>query len=381
MLGFAVSTAYWPGMISPAFVPRWGVIAIGVPLVSSMDPRTLPETIRWLMVFLLSLAGMSLMISPDRLSGYYEMMLILIVTAVFIAGAGLDSMDDVMAGLGYGLSASALIAAASPSPAVGLFQNSEVFAEFGALVFVWAIARPRLIIAAISLVPIVLCVSRIAILTAAIGVLFAFWPRSVASRILIIAALVLASVAMLFAFGMGKSISADHRLVLWGTAILTIINHPFGAGLGWFQAAMPQETFAHSDVLQVIAELGVGAVVVLFIPAIAVLSRRGNNAERALFLAVCFQATVSFPLHLPATAFVAALVAGYLVGGRDLVRVGQHFSRTADDEGQRRQDAAGRESALRCGRGCEPVPVRSFAANAAALHEGPDRLYSEPAGL
>ena len=57
VLGFAVSAAYWPGMLSAAFTPRWAVIAAGVFFVSSLDPRNIPESLRWTLLFLLAMGG------------------------------------------------------------------------------------------------------------------------------------------------------------------------------------------------------------------------------------------------------------------------------------------------------------------------------------
>lgn len=391
LLGLAVSIAFWPGMLSPAFGPRWAVLAIGLPLALAIDPRELPETIRWLLAFFLAIAAASIFVSPDRLTAYYEMMQIVIVAGVSVAAAGLDDSDKAMDGVAVGLMVSVMIALFGLSTAgdqgrggdvipTGLFLNSEVFAEFAALVFVWAAARMRPIAAAAALVPIALCNSRIAIATALIGVLYAYWPKSIAKGVALAACIGMVMVVMVFALGSYKIGTADHRIVIWGTAVLAFWHDPFGRGLGWFQAALPDEMFAHSDALQMLTELGVGAVAIIIIPIAALRKGRGTNAERALFVAVCFQSVVSFPLHMPASAFVAALVAGRLVGRRALVRVGEHVSRDVDDADQRRQAASDREYPVRSGRGGGAVSVRSGAENTAAVYPRSHRVDPEPRG-
>ena len=379
LLGLAVSTAYWPGMLSPAFGPRWAALAVGVPLAFSIDPRELPEPIRWLLAFLFTVATASVFISPDRPSAFYELMQIAIVAAVLVAAAGRDSIDDVMAGLAAGLVASSalLVYAYGDSPA-GLFLNSEVLAEFAALIAVWAFVRKWYITAASTLIPLAICQSRIAVLAVAVGLVFAYWPRSTRARAAIIAAIVAISAALLFASA-HKAGSADHRLILWGTAVVAFFHAPFGSGLGWFQAAQPESMFAHSDVLQMLVELGIGAAAIILLPIAALKQGRGTNAERAVFAAVCFQTMVSFPLHMPAGAFVAALVAGRLVGRRAVVRMGKPVGGVADDADQRRQAASDRKHLVRGGRGGGAVSVRSGAENTQAVYPKSHRLYPEGA--
>ena len=379
LLGLAVSTAYWPGMLSPAFGPRWAALAVGVPLAFSIDPRELPEPIRWLLAFLFAIATASVFISPDQPSALYELMQIAIVAAAFVAAAGRTSIDDVMAGLAAGLAASsALLVYNYGDKPVGLFLNSEVLAEFAALITVWAVVQKRYITAASTLVPLALCHSRIALLTVAVGLVFAYWPRSTRARAAVITAIVAVAAELLFASAY-KAGSADHRLILWGTAAVALFHAPFGSGLGWFQAAQPESMFAHSDVLQMLVELGIGAIAIVLIPIVALRKGRGTNAERAVLVAVCFQAVVSFPLHMPASAFVAALVAGRLVGRRAVVRMGEPVGRVADDADQRRQAAPDREYPVRSGRGSGAVSVRSSAENTQAVYPQPHRLYPKGA--
>jgi hypothetical protein len=378
ILGFAVATAYAPGLPQAAFSPRWMAMAIGLPIVSALDPRNIPESLRYVLIFSLALAAMTTTwVSPDPMTGYLELLFIAFICLAFLAGAGMDNLDNLMKGIGIGLAISAAGAlfglgleddrTGYTGKPVGLFYNSEIYAEFAALVFVWAIVRPKYLIAAVAAVPLAVCSSRVALLTSAIGMVYAFGPKSRWRMALVIVGLVAVAFAMLFTFGVDKMGSADQRIVLWGATILAWT--PFGHGLGWFHKGHPVEEFAHSDALQVIAELGIGGLALLAIPVMAFRGKRGNNAERALMVAVCVEMAVSFPLHFPATGFLAAVVAGLLVSARSGLHVGEPHRRSQDGASVQRPNAEGFGVASPGGRISRTIPFRSVSAAGAMVCE------------
>ena len=349
-----------------------------------MDPRNIPESLRYVLLFLLGVAAIATTwASPDPMGGYLELFFMVLLALAFLAGAGMASIDDLMAGIGTGLAVSTLITLFEYAPdsdqgrsgvapghasATGLFSNSEVYAEFAALVFVWAIARVRLMIAAVTLLPLMLCNSRIAILTAAIGALYAYGPKSRIKMAAAIGGLIVLAAALLFVFGLAKMGSADQRLVLWGATILAWTQ--FGHGLGWYNVAQPGLEFSHSDALQFIAEVGV----------VVFRKQRGNHAERALFIAVCFQTAVSFPLHFPASGFLAAIVAGYLVSNRTELRMGVFDGGNQDGGGLRRSHAPDEGFAGASGRSGSAIPVRPIFAPGQTLRARPNRHDPKPRG-
>jgi hypothetical protein len=95
---------------------------------------------------------------------------------------------------------------------------------------------------------------------------------------------------------------------------------PLGHGLGWASLAFPEEEFSHSDALQAIAELGIGGLALVLIPIAAFRGKRAGHAEHAIFSAILVEVFVSFPLHFPASGFLAAVVAGFMVGLGPYVR-------------------------------------------------------------
>lgn len=377
-LGFAVSAAYWPGMLSAAYVPRWAVIAVGIPLVSRLDPATVPESIRWLLAWILALAALvTAYASPDQMAGWLELFFGLLIVITFTAACALDGLDDLMSGIGAGLALSSALAAAQYfdlwSPIVqgsnpsGLFYSSEVLAEFAAIVFVWALVRWRPWMMAVSIVPLVLCHSRVALFAIACGAVYALWPRRSIWRLALMIALVVMGISLIVGMGVGKAGSAEHRIVLWGASALTILAHPFGSGLGWAQAAFPMESYVHSDALQAIAELGLGAIVLLAIPVLGFARGGGNAGERAAFVAVVVECLISFPLHMPATAFLSAMLAGVIIGTGHRLRARTSVGRVEDVDGVQWQVPANCDAFSISGHGGDVVSFRSvFACDAQA---------------
>lgn len=382
LLGFAIAAMYWPGLPDAAFVPRWALIALALPLVSALDPRNLPILLQYVIGFLVVIAGLSLIGSPDPSGGALELFYIVILCGVMLLGAGLDSLDDLMVGMAFGLMPSVALSAWqyfggwSPVPARGpggFFFNSEVLAELCALVAVWCCVSRRLWLAGITAVPIVLCQSRIGAFAAAAAILYGLRPpiRWLFPAIVI---LIMLGIASVVSIGPVKFWFAFHRLLIWVAVAAAFV--PLGNGLGWFAAVHPEEAFGHSDVLQAFAEIGVAAIVLAAIPFSAFTSNRGTNAERALFLAVCIEALVSFPLHVPASGFVAALVAGYLVSVRPVVRLREHRRPIGDRGSLQRAFAAGRGFVEASGFFREPLAVRSVFAPLAPTGSRRHRAHS-----
>lgn len=374
VLGFAVAAGYWPTFLQGAFAPRWMVIAVGVPLCCAIDPRAIPEGLRWVLAWLFALAVIATSFaSPDPMTGYFELIFMFMLAVTFVAAASMDNLDDVMMGLATGLAVSSVMVAINlnsndqrdSGDISGLFFNSEVLAEFAALVFVWAVARPRILTAAICSVPLLFCGSRISIVVALVGALFAYRPNSKLLTAGLFAIIAAAGVALIVVMGIDKMHSAEHRVTLW--IAMVFAWNQYGHGLGWFLTHYPLEQFGHSDAIQMIAELGVGAFAAVAIPIYAFCFQGGNRAERALFLAVCIEVCVSFPLHLPASGFVAALAAGRLVGSGYGLRLHERHRRDDDGAGVQRRAAEIRGLAGEVGRLGEAIPVRSVSAPGAAL--------------
>ena len=199
----------------------------------------------------------------------------------------------------------------------GFYLNPEVMGELAAPLFIWAFWSHRWALAGIMATSVALCQSRIAFFVVGCGLLFG-WQASRRVKLACVAVLLAAGIAAvtLIGDGPGKYLSGMTRVMYWVAAVFSMV--PSGRGLAWWAAAhpFPMEEFVHSDVLQSMLEIGLGAVFFLAIPVMVL--RRGGIAERAAYIGICVEALVSFPMHLPATVrfFLPRRKGFMLLGGR-----------------------------------------------------------------
>lgn len=331
ILAFGVTVAYWPGILSSAVAPRWALLAVGLPLVSWLDPRRLPLSVAVLLGLFLYYAGVSIAWTSDPQEGAHEFIHLLIFAAAVVAGAGFTgSMDAVMRATAWGIGVSVIVGLTQlagwwtlpqgPSPS-GLFWNRDFLAELAAIVFVWAVLSRESRAAAITSIPLIFCGSRVALSAAAIGLL-ATQPKL--SRWLLPFA-ALATVLATFLYS-GKVSSIGERLTLWSDTATGITA--FGHGLGSFFGDHPLWEQAHSDLLQGGYELGIGAL--LFAALLACgLREHPSLPLRGAMVCVLVEYMVAFPLHLPAPTFLAGFLLGHLVRREPCVRL-QHSFRGGD---------------------------------------------------
>jgi hypothetical protein len=364
---FVVAVAYWPGLFSAAYMPRWWAVALAVPLAFDPDRRNVRSAVALCLLAFLACAAASLVVSPDAQTAALDLLFLCFLVAVAFSAAGLADADPTISAFCWGVSISAALCVPqamgwSPvfqtSGPAGLFTNSEVMAEIAAPLLVWAAVKGRWGQAALMLIPLALCHSRIAVFAAAAGVLYAWPVRRAWIKPSIFAAIVVLAAASAVIFGVDKAASGMTRLVLWGTALESIV--PLGRGLGWWAFAHPGglDQVAHSDALQYVVELGAGSIFLLIVPFLVLKRGIGHAAERAAFVVLCIEAVVSFPLHLPASGFLFALLAGSLA--RD--RAGVRLFRRAGGDGPlaafRRAAASGRRMARGGDGGAVEIPVR-----------------------
>ncbi len=378
-LAFCVGAAYWPGIYSGFANPKWWAMSIGLAVVP-WGFRNLDPVIAACAAAGVLMAALSLLITPHFYGAILQLIFIILLCGVAVGAAALDDVGPVIAALSWGVAISVAASVlqffgwyiAPHTGYSGFYLNPEVMGELAAPLFVWAFWRKRWAIAAVMAVSVSLCHSRIALLVVGCGLLFG-WRVSARVKMACVMVLVIAGIAAVALAGQGKDISGLHRIMYWGTAILSLV--PGGRGLAWWSAAhpFPMEEFVHSDVLQAMLELGLGSVFFLAIP-VMVLQRSGGIAERAAYIAICVEALVSFPVHLPASGFLAAVLTGYLARKRGDVRL-PGSERGVEDFGAVRWSAApGRSLAWwngRSGSGISDRPAYpEFADCRAATSEG-----------
>lgn len=333
IFGFLVAVAYWPGINSAAIAPRWAIIAIGCPLLSLLDPRSL----RAPTIGIVALGGLSVFWASDHFTALEQLIRLLIITEAMLLSANLDDITPVLKGFFWGMALNGALVIAQwlgyhpvmeGTPPAGLFWNRDFFAEAAAPILVWATASNAWrMIWALPLIafPISLSGSRVACLAFFAGIA-ARKPKTTC----LVGMFVFTAYSLWYP---DKIQNALQRFTVWRDAV----GEPslFGQGIGSFTAAFPVWEYAHSDLLQSHYELGaLGLGCYLGLLAIA-FSAPASAALRATLVALAVEMAVASPLHFPATAFLFAMVAGHLVGVRGAVR------------GVRSEDGTGRASSER----------------------------------
>jgi hypothetical protein len=324
-----VAVAYVPGIYSAASMPRWWVMALALPVISDLDPRQLWAPVGVCLFGGLMWAAVSLAVSPDPQNGALQLLLMALLALTMIAAAGIEDVDRCVEWFGWGIAISCVLAVPqwfgwngilqTARPA-GLFLNSEILAETAAPILIWAWFKNRFALFGVMLIPLLLCHSRIAVVVAAAGLLYGWRPRHWGLRPLLIALLANAALASVFVLGFGKLESGLDRMVLWGAGLLSIT--PGGRGLGWWASTHPGplSEVAHSDALQLMVEVGLGSLFLLAVPIILLTRGTGDTAMRAAYVALGVEALVSFPMHLAASGFLAAVLAGHMARARADIR-------------------------------------------------------------
>lgn len=365
--GFLVSVAFTPGLMSAAIVGRWAVIGLGVPLVAELRLKA-PLIVQAAVAAGVAWSAASLIATPDTMDGLLFLFFMVVLVGAMGAASQAASLTPLLSGMCWGLLVSGgfCLAKAAGYPLVaennaggyaGLFYNAEVLVELAAPLVVWAAAKRKWHLAAIGLLPIVMNQSRLAFLVVIFGLAVVYWPRAWRWRVITaLGALALAAavVGYLTIYG-GKFGGGALRLAMWYGTALAIT--PAGRGLGWYRSTHMTEEFGHSDFLQALAELGIGALFFAVIIVYALRNRR-DIAEKAAFVAICAEMALSFPLHVPASAFLIAVLAGYLVRDCGDVHVLQSNGRVDDDSDAQRRPSSWRGNSIDRGSRGSVVSVR-----------------------
>ncbi len=317
----------------------------------------------------------SIWITPHPHAGTLDLYYLSLIMVAMMAAANLESLDRPLLAFAWGVAVSALLCIPqsfgwSPVPQghapAGLFYNSEILAETAAPLVVWAFWTHRWALMSILAVPVVLGQSRVSMIVVAAGLIYGAriprWTKWICAAILPCVGL-----ALLVALGPDKFQGAYVRIGLWGTALWSIV--PFGRGVGWWMAAHPSamQMFAHSDVLQLMVEFGIGAVPLLLLPFVIMRRRRGSVAQRAAYVGLSIECLISFPMHFPATSFLLGILAGFLARVGHDGGLAEHES-TGDLRGNVRWAPASAGLLPRwLGAGDRGVPVGSEPAGRSAL--------------
>lgn len=334
-LAFLVASAYWPFWDGGALTPRWMILSIGVLLLWGTPIRM--TALHWLGLAYIAYAALTGLWTPQIWDYARELWYLVLLGGIFCVVAEIDDFQPIYLAFAAGVALSGFVAVAemqgwislpNANHPAGLFGNRNYMAEAGVLAFVAILPRwrspvmwPVFLGCALA---IVLPRSRGALLGLDV-VLIVYFLRC---NVVIAGALLLATAAAGWLALAEPSVPSQH---LANTGILRLaiawstLAHMsfFGHGLGSFFVSYPLWTphvtilgsrpaHPHNEVIDVIAEVGIPGLV-LWTWFFVLAFKRSVGTTRLGILALLTIGVTSFPLHLPVTGFMAAVLAAHAV--------------------------------------------------------------------
>lgn len=316
IFAFLVTVAYWPGNPAAVVTVKWAVVSCA-PLMLFM-PRIRWSVIHTLACVLIGWAAVTALWAPDQAVAIDALWKMMLGFVLFMVGYEVESLDGFYIGAAVGLLPSSVLVAwqltqGDPQPA-GLFGNPNMLGEAAALVAIALFLRSLWWPSAIVIPALVLAQARGAYL----AVLAVFAARG---RVLLVAMVcMLGLLALPKHRALADLSTMQERLTIWrdSAKLVTV----FGHGIGSFETviagkhSLPDKivTRPHNEILGAAVELGVfGAIFAFALSGLVV--ARAQWRERAVLLGLGVEAMFGFPLAMPATAVIGAVVAGHAARG------------------------------------------------------------------
>ncbi len=350
-LGFFLTVLFIPGALNGATAGRWALLSICIPAICMFNEMRL--TLAHLVgILFLAYLGISLAWTPVLYDGFEYYWHWLVLAGVFCLGSMLVSLRTVFIGLALGLYVNAVfmglqlfswlalnhawdeVLPFSVNRPAGLFLNGSYAAEAAALILVGLVVYRLWVYVPAAVLCLVLPVaqaSRASYAALMLVLIVYLYPRFRITTYILI--LVLFTVGILWFTSGEHNNSVGQRVLVW---LDTWDGLTFwGKGVGSYYVNYPEHAsrihtilvrpdHAHNDFLEILYELGpIGFTLFCGILYAAFRQRR---SEGYILLAFAALAVVDFPSYLPVTAFIGALVAGFLCGhGRPLRDVLTHW--------------------------------------------------------
>jgi hypothetical protein len=390
IFGFLLTALYWPGIAGAATTPRWGLLAVALPVVLwynsafrggmkahadglcglraetnrgpsgfcrvAIGPRF--TFIHLFGALYLTWSAISLSWTPNKLDGIGELIKLVILAQAFVLGARITNLIAVLRGMALGLLVSSIIILVqlyAPDIVLhttthsGLFINSGSLAEIAALVLIGLVYEHRShignhdwfgtrhiarIVLLLALFPcIILPQSRGAWLALVTAFTIWLWSKSKTSALALMG---LTAILITYSLHLGfHTSSVIQRLGMYADAIsgLTWLGH--GIGSFWTDYAPLSNTLdifverpehLHNDWLEIVFELG--PVGAIIVCGILRAAGMGKLSTATVVLSgFIAESAVGFTLHNPCTAFLAALCLGHLARRRHSLRYLFHVRR------------------------------------------------------
>lgn len=364
---FAVTAAYWPGIYGAGSAPRMACLAVLV-TAALLFIRVRMTAVHWAFLGLLLYSAITGLWGLVTTEWAWGMWWLILMFASFCLGHETEDSGPMYMGAALGLVPSAVAVVFQMSgnwswdqvaPPSGLFVNRNFMAEAAALSVIAIAHSRRWTVLTVPAFCLLMAKSKGAFLAVAVAGVLWVWRRSRIAA-LGLCVLFLCAAAVLIP----NALSVEIRTQVWADGIRGLSF--FGAGIGEYFSTVPSHStnlnaafarveYAHNEYLHFAYEIGVGSVLLW---AVFIAALQGElESERLVLVGALVMSFFSFPLHLPATGFVAFFVAGRLCRGRPVVGF---FANVRGDFVQSGEKPAGLETHVReDGRGGGPVSIRS----------------------
>lgn len=376
-LAFLVAVAYFPFWDGGALTPRWMLLSIGVLLLWRTPIRM--TAVHWVGLAFLAYAGLSYLWAPQLWDWARQMWQLVLLAGIFCLAAEEEDLTNTYLAFAVGIALSGYLAVLeefdwlplpNPNHPAGLLGNRNFLAETAVLALIVVLPQWRRRwmwpVYAGLLLAVALPRARGALFGLDVALILYFLRHNA----IVGGALLLGTAAVAWLMLGEPSRPEIHyantmilRLAIgWSTLAHATI---FGHGLGSFFTEYPLWTphvsiigsrpdHPHNEVVYVIAELGLPGLL-LWVAFFWLVLRRAVDVAQLAVAALLAIGLTSFPLHLPATGFVAALLAADAVIARRRVLSLQHDRRDAlrggMGSGDLERDQGGALAAARSGEG------------------------------
>lgn len=356
-LGLIMPICFIPGYTGASIPTQWAVLSILLPLGLWREGAFGPGHLAGLAA--LAWSAISFLWAPSTYDAANGLWLLMICAGCLWLGSTILDFRQLLRGLAIGLTISSAVAVGQhfgfnwvevgPGNPPGLLYNSTVLGASAALVLIALVSRGMWLYIPGLLPAIYLTNSRgaYAILLGTALARIIPWPIVFSAGVLGFAYLTI-----------NPSPSDIQRLLLWGSAFREF--NIFGHGIGSYNTYLlfvPSDfyinsrgivhpEFAHNDYIQLWFELGIGAIAIYTLYAIAL--SQTTSQQWPTFFAFFLLGWFYFPLYCPLTAFIGCVFAGRIIGDWHINRTYRPPSRSTilpRHPHQRRRDArTGREA-------------------------------------
>lgn len=326
LIGFGVVNAYVPGVIGASVTTGWLFLLLTLPILLFYCNIRI-TIVHILGLLFLCYATLSFAWTSNVNIAFFIYLQAITVAIVFCIGSSLNNIKWFVIGCAVGLLPSDILATIQyfyKEPVVftvqgnvaGLFVNKNIYCEVSAIICITLIVFKLWWYIPFTLPGIVYVHSRGAILGFATGLLvWLFKHNRLAFYSLSVTGLVVGSIYYIDNFSM---ISVNERFAMWADTIKGI--KIFGQGVGSFEITYPyyatnidtslsRPRFAHNDLIQAIYEFGIGSIL-LVISFYTILKIKCD--ETIIIFSIIVMSMFNYTTHIPASAFILFLVAGYV---------------------------------------------------------------------